>query len=310
MDAASEMATPVTVEWMLQQSERIAQCNDPVLSQAYWISLRRSIQNAKRQSNDAVLSIVERIALSGQSDQQLALLKVLPSVGDSRYVKSLLDLIKSRQQNGLTSKQDVRTILDRLAGVVDEANMPSYIQLMVNSIDDSSDSNLVTISDRVHQLMKLQRDRLGTISPTLKTYAAQVFERLEKAIAKSSESSMIASWISSSPNNDRRSWPIQTRSRETANHGTIPIPVFSSFPLGEAYVGSFITTPFPAPASIRFAVCGHNALPSEPDTQLNFVRLWKWNQGTGNEKKFEEPIPLAATSQKKFDGTSTTMWGN
>ncbi|MFN7292360.1 MAG: PVC-type heme-binding CxxCH protein [Pirellula sp.] len=291
VDTASETATPKTIEWLIQQSEPVAKYNDPVLSQAFLISLRRSIQNAKRQSNDEVLSIVAKVASGGQNDQQLALLKILPSVGDSRYVTSLLDLIKSRQETGLTNKQDVRSTLDRLASVVDETNMPGYIQLMVNSLDDQSSSSLSAIADRVQQLMKLQRDRLGAISPTLKTYAVQVFERLEKSITNSSETQTIASWIPSSPTNDRRNWPTQTRSRETSNHGTTVIPVYSSFPLGEPYVGNWTTTPFSAPSSISFVVCGHNALPSEPDTQLNFVRLWKWNKTSGQREEIRRAYP-------------------
>ncbi|MCU0714090.1 MAG: c-type cytochrome [Pirellula sp.] len=291
VDSASETATPQTVEWLLQQSETIAKYNDPVLSQAFLISLRRSIQNAKRDSNDTVLGIVAKVASSGRNEQQLALLKVLPSVGDSRYVASLLNLIQSRQETGVTSKQELRSILDRLAGVVDEANMPSYIQLMINSLDDQSASNLNSLADRVQQLMKLQRDRLGAISPTLKKYATEVFEKLERSISNSAETPMIASWVPTSLTNDRRNWSTQTRSRETSPNGTKAIPVYSSFPLGESYTGSWTTPPFSAPRSMSFVICGHNALPSEPDTQLNFVRLWKWNKASGQREEIRRAYP-------------------
>jgi putative heme-binding domain-containing protein len=300
VDSASETATPETVAWLLRQSATISKYNDPVLSQAFLISLRRSIQNAKRQSYDEVLRIIEKVASSGQNDEQLALLKVLPSVGDSRFVTSLLVLIKSRQQSGLTNKQEVQSILDRLASVVDEANMPRYIQLMVDSLEDQSASGLPAIADRIQQLMKLQRDRLGAISPTLKKYAIEIFERLEQSIADDSEIRTIASWIPSSPTNDRRNWPTQTRSREGNNNGTNAIPVYSSFPLGESYVGNWTTTPFSAPSSISFVVCGHNALPSEPDTQLNFVRLWKWNKSSGQREEIRRAYPPRSDIAKEI----------
>lgn len=300
VDSASETATPSTVTWLLQQSETISKCNDPVLSQAFLISLRRYIQNAKRQSQEEVLRIIEKVASSGQNDQQLALLKILPSVGDSRFVTSLLNLIKARQQSGLTNKQELRSTLDRLASVVDETNMPGYIKLMVDSLEDHSASSLATTAERIQQLMKLQRDRLGTISPTLKKYAIEVFESLEQSVANSTEIQTIASWIPSSPTNDRRNWPTQTRSREWNNNGTKAVPVYSSFPLGESYVGNWTTTPFSAPSSISFVVCGHNALPSEPDTQLNFVRLWKWNKTSGQREEIRRAYPPRSDVAKEI----------
>jgi putative heme-binding domain-containing protein len=291
VDAASEQANAATVKWLIEQSDAISQANDPVLNQAFLISLRRAIRSAKRSSEDEVLQLVRSSSAKGSNAQQLALLKVLPSVGDTRYVASLLELVKSRQASGLTSKDEIPAILDQLSSVVDEANMLSYIQLMVDTLDANSASNLMLVADRVQQLMKLQRDRLGAISPTLKQYASQMFARLEASLTETSEVKTVSSWISSSPTNDRRNWPIQMRSREKGSNETKPVPVFSSFPLGETYIGSWTTTPFAAPSSLSFVVCGHNALPSEPDTQLNFVRLWLYDRHSGERLEIRRAYP-------------------
>ena len=64
-------------------------------------------------------------------------------------------------------------------------------------------------------------------------------------------------------------WPVQQQ--QTSQPW--PTGLWSSFPLGESYTGTFRSDAFPAPPQIAFWIAGHDGRPREMAQQQNLVRL-------------------------------------
>jgi putative heme-binding domain-containing protein len=106
--------------------------------------------------------------------------------------------------------------------------------------------------------------------------------------------SVVLDWMATTPGkrDDRKDWPIEPRKRSLpGEQETSPLDIYSSFPLGESYQGSWGTAPMLAPEKWSFYIAGHNGLPNMPDHQKNFARLISLDLRSGETKELFRAYP-------------------
>jgi putative heme-binding domain-containing protein len=106
--------------------------------------------------------------------------------------------------------------------------------------------------------------------------------------------SVVLDWMATTPGkrDDRKDWPIEPRKRRLpGEQETSPLDIYSSFPLGESYQGSWGTAPMLAPEKWSFYIAGHNGLPNMPDHQKNFARLISLDLLSGETKELFRAYP-------------------
>ncbi len=90
----------------------------------------------------------------------------------------------------------------------------------------------------------------------------------------SSNAERLVSWVgvggASATANVR--WQVEERPFQQPKDKTT-LPVFSSFTMGEPYVGSMVSGILPKAEQVRFYLSGHNGDPKDPDTHKNRVEL-------------------------------------
>jgi putative heme-binding domain-containing protein len=88
-----------------------------------------------------------------------------------------------------------------------------------------------------------------------------------------------------------RTWPGQERPCSDGKKASL----YSSFPLGEPFIGVLRSAPFAAPKALSFYLCGHNGAPPQEHPRLNFIRLVDAASG---EMLMEATPPRNDTAQR------------
>jgi putative heme-binding domain-containing protein len=227
------------------------------------------------------------------------MLKVLLATKDSRCHSVALDLLDRKLSSLKNGSPQERTewgqAMEKLIGVADDQNVERLLDLLHR--DDSLTADKPSLyANRLLTLLQRQLQSRGKLSPPVVSAARNTMEFLASDWLHRFEKnhSVVLDWMATTPGkrDDRKDWPIEPRKRSLpGEQETSPLDIYSSFPLGESYQGSWGTAPMLAPEKWSFYIAGHNGLPNMPDHQKNFARLISLDLRSGETKELFRAYP-------------------
>lgn len=290
--------------WLLRQTEREDSLSDPVLHQSILIACRDILLRI-RQRDEVAYSravtelITEPKSFSMDAPYLRALTRVLLALKDARSAAGVLSLCE-RQAAIAESNADQRRALDEtlqsIADIVEESNMDRFMALL-----DSTSKDADARADQLLRIARRQMQQRGKVLGSLVSrcqemvgdLASQWSAESESSAKNSSELKLISWFGRSAKNDDRRDWLPESRALSpNPNDIGKRALIFSSFPLGESYTGTWSSSPFIAPSQLDFYVVGHNGLPSKESHAKNYVSLVRLDEaGNVAEELFRELPP-------------------
>jgi putative heme-binding domain-containing protein len=299
MQKAEEFDQDILLPWLFANVKKVMETSDGVLKQAFIIAFRNSLTKGLQEQSviaEAQLDAAIESHPGLESPLGQILTKVLPACRQPRANRAAIELLEQRVDSSISS--DVQTtireqMIDRLAEVIEEENMDRYLRLLTRDrteFDAHYANRLLSIGTR-------QKQSRGEISRKLTEVAFQFVNRTAGGcIAADTGDWAMSTWFpSSSKQDDLRPWPMEERRMKAGDGsreaGDTVASLFSSFPLGEKYVGKWTSSPFPAPGRISFRIAGHNGLPAKEDHRKNFVRLIAIESGSGATKELFRAYP-------------------
>jgi putative heme-binding domain-containing protein len=207
-------------------------------------------------------SVPQRIDI--HSDEARLLFDVLIALSPNNFPVDvgLAYLQSSKPETGIPTE-----LLSAFAGAIPAENAIDLLCMSENLNRTNADLQL----EQVSLSTKLLHDG-GKLNSSARDFVAQFLTTWQ---ANNLDESKIVSWVAGSPlpNMKQTPWPYQARD-SISNGKTASIQVYSSFPLGEQYIGSFTSVPFECSTdTIEFALCGHNGRPDDVDAKRNRVEL-------------------------------------
>ncbi|MFO0087178.1 MAG: hypothetical protein ACK52L_15060, partial [Pirellula sp.] len=256
------------------------QSNDPILMQSFLIALRKSVLGAMEKDSNATSSLLRTTFApdsSLSSPHYAIILKVLLATKDTRCHSVALDLLDQKLLSLKNASPQGRTewgqAMEKLIGVADDQNVERLLDLLHR--EDSLTAEKPSLyAHRLLNLLQRQLQSRGNLSPAVVSAAQKTTEFLTSDWLQRFEknNSVVLDWMATTPGkrDDRKDWPIEPRKRRLpGEQETSPLDIYSSFPLGESYQGSWGTGPIVAPEKWSFYIAGHNGLPNMPDHQKN-----------------------------------------
>lgn len=216
------------------------------------------------------LAIVERLLLTSESNEQAkiraAFVGILPGLQSEAAAESLLSYASSLKRP--QSRSDTLLLISALelseqfAATVDTQAWRRVVETFCQGGTDNE----------VDYLSRLVTNANAQGGFTLKQ--SHVLHQFRRKLLSQSIGELVAEIDQNGPPQTWRSstgadWPVQERLRTDKQ----PIELWSSFPLGERYVGSSQSERFSCPESFSFWVAGHNGHPQEVQHNKNFIRL-------------------------------------
>ncbi|MCY2984794.1 MAG: c-type cytochrome [Planctomycetota bacterium] len=305
--------------WLLRQIAREDSLSDPVLKQSILIATRDILTRLKQRDNAAydqaiaklcsneVLELANKpVAFSMETTYVRALVRVLLSLKDARAAAGVLSLCeKQAAMSNATADQQraLEETIQSIADVVDESNMDRFMALLDSTTKDADAraDQLLRIAGRQMQ----QRGRvLGSLLSRCQVMVGNLggeWLKQAEASSKGSDGFQLIHWSANSTKKDeRRNWPTEKRElARSSNSESKRGSFFSSFPLGESYIGTWASSPFIANGKLDFYVVGHNGLPSKESTTKNYVALVKLDvAGNVAEELFRAQPPRSDIGQQ------------
>lgn len=313
----SSQEVPVEgLQALLRAAAKVSQLEDPILQQTHAIALRRAILSLADSNPVAVKTILIDSSHTSQGLQSpvlRVLIRVLPACRTTRCTEWAIDLLESGGVNkkGRSEEDEgvIRATVEKLADVVDDATMDRYLQLLRRM---ESSPNPLSFAERLVGIGARQQQSRGSLSPKLVEAGHfamnEIAQELNRRNASAGRAAPIREWVAvSKGNDDRRPWGVEVRQVKvmspTGKESQEAMPLFSSFPLGENYTGSWSTEPFTPGGPIELSVAGHNGLPSKPDTGKNYVRLLAWAPELNTYQEVARAFP------PRSDIAATVRWG-
>ncbi len=305
--------------WLLRQIAREDSLNDPVLKQSILIATRDILTRLNQRDNaaydqavaklcsDEVLELANKpAAFSMETTYVRALVRVLLSLKEAKAAAGVLSLCEKQASMSIATADQQRAleeIIQSIADVVDESNMDRFMALL-----DSTTKDADARADQLLRIAGRQKQQRGKVLGSLLSRCQAMVGNLgsewlkqAEAASKGSDGFQLIHWSASSTKKDeRRNWP--TEKRELNRHPNLEAKrgsFFSSFPLGESYVGTWASSPFVANGKVDFYVVGHNGLPSKESTAKNYVALVKLDvAGNVVEELFRAQPPRSDIGQQ------------
>jgi putative heme-binding domain-containing protein len=287
---------------MLPLVEKVEQSKDPILMQSFLIALRKCILGAMEKDSNATSSLLRSTNApesTFSAPRYAIMLKVLLATKDSRCHSVALDLLDRKLSSLKNGSPQERTewgqAMEKLIGVADDQNVERLLDLLHR--DDSLTADKPSLyANRLLTLLQRQLQSRGKLSPPVVSAARNTMEFLASDWLHRFEKnhSVVLDWMATTPGkrDDRKDWPIEPRKRRLpGEQETSPLDIYSSFPLGESYQGSWGTAPMLAPEKWSFYIAGHNGLPNMPDHQKNFARLISLDLLSGETKELFRAYP-------------------
>ena len=287
---------------MLPLVEKVEQSKDPILMQSFLIALRKCILGAMEKDSNATSSLLRSTNApesTFSAPRYAIMLKVLLATKDSRCHSVALDLLDRKLSSLKNGSPQERTewgqAMEKLIGVADDQNVERLLDLLHR--DDSLTADKPSLyANRLLTLLQRQLQSRGKLSPPVVSAARNTMEFLASDWLHRFEKnhSVVLDWMATTPGkrDDRKDWPIEPRKRRLpGEQETSPLDIYSSFPLGESYQGSWGTAPMLAPEKWSFYIAGHNGLPNMPDHQKNFARLISLDLRSGETKELFRAYP-------------------
>lgn len=237
-----------------------AACDDVTLVHAARIAARDLMRDER------ILKVVQQFVLSGESASRShrlrAFIAVLPALKSETAARSLLQYAASLQEGDLDLLRSALDLVEQFPASVDATTW----QLVVESLCGSDRQQKIGFLSRLITRSKAIGGLAQQHTQVLQEYRDQVLaESTRELIGEIDRDGPPQTWIGS----DGTQWPVQDRRRTDGE----TISLWSSFPLGERYVGSWTSEPFTCPAQLSFWIAGHNGLPREAGHQNSFIRL-------------------------------------
>jgi hypothetical protein len=258
---------------MLPLVEKVEQSKDPILMQSFLIALRKCILGAMEKDSNATSSLLRSTNAPESTlsaPRYAIMLKVLLATKDSRCHSVALDLLDRKLSSLKNGSPQERTewgqAMEKLIGVADDQNVERLLDLLHR--DDSLTADKPSLyANRLLTLLQRQLQSRGKLSPPVVSAARNTMEFLASDWLHRFEKnhSVVLDWMATTPGkrDDRKDWPIEPRKRRLpGEQETSPLDIYSSFPLGESYQGSWGTAPMLAPEKWSFYIAGHNGLPN------------------------------------------------
>jgi putative heme-binding domain-containing protein len=282
--------------WLLRQADRIDETNDPVLAQSLRIALRQILiqldgMDATRfahwidvQSGKSSVGVTESPRASNPMLAQVLIAMKRPSA--SRGLLRLLESQASLADQSDKDKKAIQELLVRLSDVIEVADSERFLNLVAATAKDAQ-----VFSEQLLRIAQRQKTQSGQVSDSVRKRGQELLVELARGWLEGSKSNVagrpgneLIAWrgVSLQKLDDRRDWVIEKRNARASQSELMPLSLWSSFPLGEAYVGTWTSSPFAAPDSLQFYLAGHNGLPQKEDHKKNFVQLVALDEA-GNE---------------------------
>jgi len=305
--------------WLLRQTSREDSLNDPVLTQSILIATRDILSRMSQRDSavydeavaklcsDEVLELANKPeSFSIDKPYVQALVRVLLSLKDAKASAGVLSLCE-KQAILSNATADQRRALEEtiqsIADVIDESNMDRFMALLDSTSKDTdarADQLLRIAGRQMQQRGKVLGSLLARCQAMVGNLSGDWLNEAETA-SRELDGFQLIHWSASSTKKDeRRNWPAEKRelaqqSAAAAKRGLF----FSSFPLGESYVGTWSSSPFVASGKLDFYIVGHNGLPSKEASTKNYVALVKLDvAGNVAEEIFRTVPPRSDIGQR------------
>ncbi|HBE68130.1 MAG TPA: hypothetical protein DDW52_08270, partial [Planctomycetaceae bacterium] len=260
------LGTHGEAETAIDLLESVSKCEDRTLRQALRIAARDLLQNDEILAETHSNLFVSGRSVSGRSleDVRSAYLAILPAIGSGKATAQYVSTINARSDaSPAAQEQAIELALNWLSNRRDpgSGDNDSILRDCLSLIAVRYSDSIVDEADAIVKLLRsihpahVQGDKVRAAHAKI---AKQVNGKLANQLK---ESPATVYWNGDWPQGKRR------------NASGIEQFYQSSFPLGEKFVGKATSQAFAVPKELSFELVGHNGPPSEPDQQLNFVRL-------------------------------------
>jgi putative heme-binding domain-containing protein len=279
-------------DWLMLMATKIDREVDPVLWQTNLIGLRDTVTALRNASADRFarwVHIACGVAIGTDTNAKMepvdaprirALVKVLLSLKDSVSVSGVLT-IAERQSSDVHSTTEhskvLQDVIQGLAEVAGDSEMDRLLAVMEKTAADPT-----AMADQVLNIARRQSQQRGKILESLVHRGHAIIgilahdwsDHINEQERKWGSLSLQNWRGQAAKGNDRNAWGVEKREREPLDGIAQPAgQFFSSLALGEAYTGTWVSSPMPAPMALQFWIVGHNGLPADPDHQKNYVAL-------------------------------------
>lgn len=269
------------IESLMMSVRTIDEAFDPVLRQAHWIAMRDILRRAVGDRVDLPEAWLDQGWFVASAQDMVRVLRSLRDPIAAHWSVQIIEAAGERLPESWNTSWLEPSLLD-VATVASEADISRVLTLLERIVPNAGarESQLLAIAEA-----QLQRNgRLSTKLVGLGETAvmASLQSWIDSPQTTSSRRDPLHRWTSipMRPEGDARPWSLESRSLRQNDGGSLPTSVWSSFGLGEPYTGSWISSSWKAPGRLSFWIVGHNGLPTEPDSQRNYVRLLKQNSAT------------------------------
>jgi len=305
--------------WLLRQSSRGDSLNDPVLKQSILIATRDILSRIKQRDSSAYDGVVAKLCsdevlelankpapFSINTSYVQALVRVLLSLKDARAAAGVLSLCEKQASMPNATADQQRALeetIQSIADVIDESNMDRFMALLDSTTKDTdarADQLLRIAGRQMQQRGKVLGSLLSRCQAMVGNLSSDWLKQAETA-SKGLDGFQLIHWSASSIKKDeRKNWPAEKRELGLPSGAEVKRGLFfSSFPLGENYVGTWASSPFIASGKLDFYVVGHNGLPSKEAMPKNYVSLVKLDEaGNASEELFRAQPPRSDIGQK------------
>ncbi len=273
VEAIGRCGGPGNVRGLLAMAKQYAQ-EDPTTRQASRIATRNLLREPS-----ALEMIVKSWRFSAAADEPptrmtvgledplaVELASILSSLESPLAAEALLRFADRNQD------ADRDLIQTAIAGSAKHMN-PAMTEAVIRLIKKTSRNNPIALAKSLETICAALSAQNIEFPEPLQVFAVEVAQALRAQVSQSlTDQPAVVDWRDVAG----AEWSAEQRKCTDGES----IPMLSSLTRGEAYVGTLSSSAFTCPARLTFWLCGHNGLPSTPDTKKNFVRLVDAELGT------------------------------
>ncbi|MFN9789252.1 MAG: c-type cytochrome, partial [Pirellulaceae bacterium] len=245
---------------------------DPILNQSIKIAMRDLLSRMGKEQKlfaDWVDPSAPKSPLAIDSPKVESLIPVLLALRDQLPLDPLVAWVIRQDK----SSDRIAQILPTIASAASLEQSDRILPML----DKVYGENPEQLGDQWIQMAEAQKKRFGKVAKRLEERLQQWYgeETNRLAILRRQLTGPLLHFHSTDREGrwTSKPWGTETRPRM----GSTSQLLMSSLQLGESYTGQMQTSVFPAPASLRFWIAGHNGMPNEQDHKKNAVVLEEAN---------------------------------
>ncbi|MFN9549681.1 MAG: c-type cytochrome [Pirellulaceae bacterium] len=245
---------------------------DPILNQSIKIAMRDLLSRMGKEQKlfaDWVDPSAPKSPLAIDSPKVESLIPVLLALRDQLPLDPLVAWVVRQDK----SSDRIAQILPTIASAASLEQSDRILPML----DKVYGENPEQLGDQWIQMAEAQKKRFGKVAKRLEERLQQWYgeETNRLAILRRQLTGPLLHFHSTDREGrwTSKPWGTETRPRM----GSTSQLLISSLQLGESYTGQMQTSVFPAPASLRFWIAGHNGMPNEQDHKKNAVVLEEAN---------------------------------